>query len=117
MRSGNCFCLSISRLEPNWAKDFNNEEFPSDLIFNNEEWRRYANYMKIVKPDENKNMQGDAGMFSMQKNFKLCILASYVDDEQMKRVMDSISHLGEFKIFVSDKEHLDLTLNAKQAYK
>lgn len=81
------------------------------MIFDYDEWHRYKNYMTIVQPEENKNLQGDEGMFCMQKTFKLAILAAYVDDEQMERVIDSIPKIENFRICVigvPDKEDFSM---------
>ena len=117
MKSGNCFCMSIGTQEVCWRTDFNSIAFPSEDIFNTEEFRRHTNYMQLVKESENKNMKGDAGMFALQAGFQVCITAQWISEGLMNRVINKIPNIEQFEIVVIEKQNIDWSLQARQVCK
>ena len=104
MNSGQTFCISASRTEPKWQKDYNNSElFPSQEIFDFTQFHNKSNYMKIVREDENKSMSGTEGNFSMDDDFKFVLLYSYMDDEKLQRVMQNVGNLKSFRVCIVEK--------------
>ena len=75
MRSGDRLVLSVGNINIEWMKVFNDEkQFPIDKIFNFAEWRKEANYKKILKPEEDVDYMGNKNMFSMNDKFNIVIL-------------------------------------------
>jgi hypothetical protein len=53
MRKGDRYVLNCGRTNINFLKEFNDPvNFPIDLIFNFDEWRKDEVYKKIVRPEE-----------------------------------------------------------------
>jgi hypothetical protein len=117
MQSGNSLCISSKFSEINWSEDFNTDAFPTKEIFNFEEWHRYTNYMKIVKESENKNMNGDPGLYGMVADFKMVLLHSFHNEAVMERIIESVGdNIKHFRVLIIEKpEELDLSLHAKKA--
>ena len=70
MRIGDTFVLNLDKTMPNLTTDYtSNTEFPTQMIFDFEEWRFYKNYMKIVRQEENVDLVGNKNAYSMNSNF------------------------------------------------
>ena len=53
MRKGDRYVLNCGRTNINFLKEFNDPvNFPIELIFNFDEWRKEEVYKKIVRPEE-----------------------------------------------------------------
>ena len=55
MRVGKNLIINCNNLVPDFNEEYNGDDtlFPSDLVFNPQEWTKSENYMKIVHEDEN----------------------------------------------------------------
>jgi len=70
MRAGDTLVIHVDKTMPNFATDYTHKtEFPTDKIFDFDEWRFYNNYMSVVKDDENVDLHGNKKCFSMNPNF------------------------------------------------
>ena len=70
MRVGDTLVINIDKTMPNFTSDYNHKtEFPTERIFDFEEWRFYNNYMSVVKEDENVDLLGNKKCFVMNSNF------------------------------------------------
>jgi hypothetical protein len=104
MKQGETFCLNLGRTEPDLKTEWKAENvFEADRIFDNDEWHRHKNYMSIVRDDENVSVKGEKGLYSMDRAWKLVILCTYVDDEHMERIINSLPCIESFRIMVVDK--------------
>ena len=88
MRIGDRYVLNCGKNMIDFKHMFNDPvNFPTDLIFNFEEWRKEENYMKIVRPEENVDLLGNKKCYFMNDNFDLIILQDVreVNVEEDKR--------------------------------
>ena len=93
MRAGDTLVIHVDKTMPNFATDYTHKkEFPTDRIFDFDEWRFYNNYMSVVKDDENVDLHGNKKCFSMNPNFQLVILATYKSDAELKKLCSLIPH-------------------------
>ena len=70
MRVGDTLVINIDKTMPNFTSDFTHKtEFPTEKLFDFEEWRFYNNYMTVVKEDENVDLLGNKKCFVMNSNF------------------------------------------------
>mmetsp|Transcript_4126 Transcript_4126/g.3994 ORF Transcript_4126/g.3994 Transcript_4126/m.3994 type:complete len:119 (+) Transcript_4126:220-576(+) len=100
MKSGSTFVFFISKIEPDFKKEFNVDGiFPTDLIFNFEEFRKKENYKKLVKDEEDFDHFNIKGHMVLREPFTIVILSTYTDDASMLKVMENIPHLDNFEIF------------------
>ena len=58
--------------------------------------------MKIVKPEENKDLVGTKNMYVMQDSFTMCFLYKYQSDEKMLEVMNNIPRSVEMQVLITD---------------
>ena len=92
MRSGKLFVINLMGGRPDFKNTFTSSEdnFPSDKVFNFEAWKDEPTHMKILKEGENTNIMGDKGAFMLHGDFRLCILAKYVSEEDCKNVINLV---------------------------
>ena len=91
MLHGKPMIINVETLRPNFNLDFTCLEFPPE-IFNYSEWRKEANFLKVVHDDENVSMMGDKGNFYMNENFTIVLLAKYKDDADCADWLSKIPH-------------------------
>ena len=66
MKIGDIFVIFVDKISPDFKTKWTDPSvFPSDLIFKFSEFRKVANYSKIVKPDENTDLSGNKQKFCM----------------------------------------------------
>ena len=66
MRVGSAYAINLGSLAPDFNSEFKDEKlWPFDEIADFDEWREDEKYLKIVKEEENKDILGDKGNFSM----------------------------------------------------
>ena len=104
MRTGDIFCINVDRVTPDFRSVYTSETFPCQKVFNYEEFHRMANYMELVRPDENTDLYGNKGMFSMQRSFKLVILATYTDEAAAQKLRESIPGIENFQEIIVEKD-------------
>ena len=103
MRLGDRMVVYLEKLRCDFINDYTSEAFPSADVMNFEKWRGNDYYMCVVKPDENKDMQGTSGQYSMHDNFQFIILCSYVSDDDVVETMSKIPNCDQFeKIIIRD---------------
>lgn len=75
MRKGDRLILFVGKNTADFCNDFNDpENFPTDVIFNFDEWRKEENYKKIVRPEEELDMFGNKSAFLMKPDFDIVIV-------------------------------------------
>mmetsp|Transcript_40321 Transcript_40321/g.38793 ORF Transcript_40321/g.38793 Transcript_40321/m.38793 type:complete len:124 (+) Transcript_40321:103-474(+) len=100
MKLGSPFVFFISKIEPDFKKEFNIQgTFPTDLIFNFQEFRKRENYLTLVKDEEDLKYFNIQEHLDLQEPFTIVILSTYTDDASMQKVMDNIPNLDNFQIF------------------
>ena len=78
MKIGDTFVINMDKLSPDFKTEWqDDQELPMDTICDFDEWREEANYLKIVKEEENKDMLGDPGYYTMRDTFTMVFLARY----------------------------------------
>ena len=113
MKNGDTMCISLDKTVPDFNSFWSNSEFPSADIFNFSEFHQYKNYMKIVKTEENFDFYGNPGNFSMQKDFRMCILATWIDDKHLKKLMTNIPGSSKMQlIYIEKGEALDFSCDS-----
>jgi hypothetical protein len=75
MRIGDRFVLHCGRYSIDFRSEFTDPvNFPTDLIFNFEEWRKEENYKRIVRPEEDVDLLGNKKCYFMNDNFSLIVV-------------------------------------------
>ncbi len=119
MRVGDTLVINIDKTMPNFTSDFTHKtEFPTEKLFNFEEWRFYNNYMTVVKDDENVDLLGNKKCFAMNANFQIVILATYKSDADIVKLCSTIPHAEKMHKILILPEEKDTSLpGAKNALK
>ena len=74
MRSGDTLAINCDKISPDFIRTFNSKEnLPFDEINDFEKWRQEVYFKKIVRKDEDYDIQKDDG-FVLSNNFTLCYL-------------------------------------------
>ena len=75
MRIGDRLVLHCGRYQVDFRSDFNDPiNFPTDLIFNFDEWRKDEIYKRIVRPEEDVDLIGNKKCYFMNDNFDSIIV-------------------------------------------
>ena len=76
MRSGDRLVLFCGNIAPDFKKEMTSDaaNFPAEVVFNFNEWRKEENYKKIVRDEEDHDLMGNKKMFWMSEKFDLIIL-------------------------------------------
>lgn len=100
MRSGDRLVLFVGNIAPDFKTVFTSDDknFPSDCVFNFPEWRKEANYKKIVRDDEDHDLMGNKKCFWMNEKFNIIILQQDDDEETRQELLQRIPHLECFEI-------------------
>ena len=70
MRIGDTFVINLDKTAPDFKNLYNDEDnFPSNKIFDWNEWRDHDTYMKIVRPEENYDLLMNKKMYFMNAEF------------------------------------------------
>ena len=98
MRIGDRLVLNCGKYIIDYKNDFHCPvNFPTNLIFDFNEWRKDEIYKRIVRPEEDVDLIGNKKCYFMNDNFTLIILCDVRDmlqDETDKReeIKDKIPH-------------------------
>ena len=77
MKAGHRMCIMINKIAPDFKNQFNDPKmFPTDLIFNYNEFCKIENYKSIILPEEDYDFQGNKGCYIIDKEYALVILSS-----------------------------------------
>ena len=99
MKSGDTLVLFIDKIAPKFKADYNdNSTFPSDKVFDFQNWRKTENYKKIVTADEDQDNFGNKGRFEMSDDFTLVVLSTQTDEEEVQNVIANMTQLASFEI-------------------
>lgn len=75
MKAGERMVLNCGKIAPDFTGLLNTAgSFPSDLVFNRQEWKKEANYMKVVRDDENIDLMGNRNCYMMNSRFYIVVL-------------------------------------------
>ena len=102
MRTGDTLVLFAGNIAPDFKIQFKSDEknLPTDTIFNFSEWRKEETYRKIVREDEDHNLSGSKGYYTMKEEFNIVILQNDDDEETREEFMQQIPHIStSFEIF------------------
>eukprot|EP00347_Sterkiella_histriomuscorum_P002379 403368382 len=100
MRTGDRLVLYCGNIAPDFKEGLSSDaqNFPSELVFNFAEWRKEANYKKIVREDEDHDLMGNKKCFWMNDKFNLIVLQNDDDEETRQELIDRIPHIESFDI-------------------
>ena len=100
MRSGDRLVLFCGNIAPDFKNELTSDasNFPAEVVFNFNEWRKEANYKKIVRADEDHDLMGNKNMFWMSEKFNMIILQNDEDEETRQELLERIPHLECFDI-------------------
>lgn len=80
MRIGDRLVLNCGKYMIDFRNDFTDPvNFPCDLIFNFDEWRKEENYKRVVRPEEDVDLIGNKKCYFMNDNFDIIILQDVKD--------------------------------------
>ena len=105
MRLGQNIVINLDNLtDVDWTQYALEGSFP-EVLWEYEEWRKYENYMTVVRPEEDHGFDSDANKaetkFMMHDKFNMIVLCSMPKDEiEFVRVVKSIPHYDEFECFI-----------------
>ena len=99
MKRGSHWTLHIENMVPDFAK-YDGKNMPlKDMVFKRE--KLFADYKTLVKPDEDTDLAGNAGMYSMHADFNIVMVTNAsdkdFDDEIIQMQLDSIPNISEWK--------------------
>jgi len=81
MRIGDRLVLNCGKYNINFRSDFNDPlNFPIDLIFDFDEWRKDEVYKRIVRPEEDHDLLGNKKCYYINDSFDLIILRDITGD-------------------------------------
>eukprot|EP00350_Pseudokeronopsis_sp_OXSARD2_P011954 CAMPEP_0170556550 /NCGR_PEP_ID=MMETSP0211-20121228/17405_1 /TAXON_ID=311385 /ORGANISM="Pseudokeronopsis sp., Strain OXSARD2" /LENGTH=133 /DNA_ID=CAMNT_0010866961 /DNA_START=121 /DNA_END=520 /DNA_ORIENTATION=- len=98
MKSGDTYVLFLDKMCPDFKGKYCGKMFPTDKIFNFNEWRKQSQYRSILTKEEDKDICGNQGMMRMDDDFNIVILSNAEDQESQKSVMDSIPNIDNFNV-------------------
>ncbi|CDW89588.1 UNKNOWN [Stylonychia lemnae] len=78
--------------------------FPANVVFNFEQWRKEENYLQIVRDKENIDHIGNIGFYRMNKTFDLILVHEYEDEETKQELLDNIPWIEQFDIIVIEEQ-------------
>ena len=88
---GKVIVMNCSRLCPDFENEWTQEgSFPAVDVLTYSKWMERPTYIKIVKEDENRDLQGNKGQYIMEPDFSICVLFNYESDEKMQKQISSI---------------------------
>ena len=103
MRLGDTLVINCDKTRPCFKSQFTNEEFPTETVFEFDALREEANYMKFVRPDENRDFEGNENCFHMQDTFQIVVLVTYTSDQDLWEFCQKLPWNEEFsKIIIAD---------------
>jgi hypothetical protein len=99
MNRGTHWTLHVEKMIPMFEK-YNGDNLPlKDFIFKRE--KLFSDYKTLLKPGEDKDLQGNAGMYNMHKDFNIVMLADAkdedYDDEILQMLLDAVYNVDEWK--------------------
>ena len=79
MRVGQNFIIDIDKYTPDFVNKYTNEEnnFPANIVFDKDTFADPNVHMKMVRDEENKNVNGDKDCFILHENFKIVIVCKW----------------------------------------
>ena len=86
--------------------------FPTNLIFNFDEWRKEENYKRVVRPEEDVDLLGNKKCYFMNDNFDLIIVQDIKDlteeDDKREEFKKLIPHMDScFEAFFVSRDGAD----------
>ena len=101
MRNGTCVALNMDNYMPDFKNEYNKpdgcELWDTDVVFDFSTFRADEEiYKKIMKKEEDVDMMGNKWCFSIMKDFQMCLLYSYKNEDHAQKVMDSLPHPDKF---------------------
>ena len=100
MSTGKTLVINCSKGTPDF-NDWNLEgSFPVGEVLNRDTWSVRDNYIKVVRPEENKDLSGNEGQYIMAADYCIIVLFSYVDDEKMQKQLACVPGHENFLKFI-----------------
>ena len=83
MRAGDRYVLNCGKHAIDFINEFNDPvNFPTQLIFDYDEWRKEENYKRIVRPEEDVDLLGNKKCYFMNDKFDLIIVHNLQDTKE-----------------------------------
>ena len=77
------------------------EIFDTNKIFDFTTWVADENYKSVLLPDEDRDDQGNIGCFFLHKEFQMALVYTYVNENHISKVLDTIPHAEtSFEIYI-----------------
>ena len=90
MKAGDRLVLYCGNISPDFKTLFNDsKDFPTEKIFNFQEWHQKDTYKSILREDEDVDTFGNKGWFEMNEKFGIVILQEDDGDEDEKKELMS----------------------------
>ena len=110
MKAGKIMVINCDSMVPYFMDDYNSKLLPlKDLLFDQSKMydKETKVYKGILRPEEDKDDEGNKGMYFMRDTFMVLILANMADpdtdDEIIQMLLDQVPHHGKMqKYFVTD---------------
>lgn len=101
MRTGGTFVFHMETMVPEMSK-YDSKTLPlKDLIFKRD--KMWADYKTIVKPNEDVDLSGNKGLFSMHSDFAMGVLFNMADpdtdDEILQMNLDALAEVADLNEF------------------
>jgi len=109
MQNGDPLIIDMDTLIPPLKSKYDTTATPlKDLLFNPKNfWMPQKDYKKILRDDEDKDKNGNKGLYCLNDKFSVVILcdASDIDhdDEILQMLMDELDNIDDFqKVYLTD---------------
>ena len=110
MKAGKILVINCDTMVPSFLDDYNSKLCPlKDLLFDQTKMydKETKVYKGILRPEEDKDDEGNKGMYFMRDTFMVLILANMADpdtdDEIIQMLLDQVPHADKMqKYFVTD---------------
>jgi hypothetical protein len=110
MRIGDRLVLNCGKYNMNFLTDWTDPvNFPTQLIFDFDEWRKDEVYKRIVRPEEDHDLLGNKKCYFMNDNFDIIILrditSDTVESDKREEFKEKIPHfLKSFETYFVSRE-------------
>ena len=101
MSPGKALIFNCSRMVPDFENEWSKEDaFPAKNVFTYSTWMDRKEYIKIVKPEENFSLQGHEGQYVMDKDYSICVLFNYENEEKMQKQIACVPDHENYMKFI-----------------
>ena len=92
--------FNIGTCLPDFKTEFNNDNFPSELIFDAAAIKQEEGWKQILKPEENFDKFNGEGNFYCGQDFTIGFTAKYDPDVRIEDYANMVPHGERFQVYI-----------------